>query len=409
MRCKTLQDALEHSRLRQLEDLMGSWRRCHRPEMIASALGSCNLGPFACSSLTQQPAITPVFSNTLSIPNTIHMPPATTTRINTTPAPETVVAPLHVYTEEQNAMIEELREYADTLLLPPTDEYYPWERRWLHMPDTIPRYMRAAKWNLTDGKKRIHATLEWRREFKPDLIPPGEVKIESETGKIIINGFDKDGRPIIYMRPGRENTETSPRQLRHLVWCLERAKDLMPPGQESLVIIVDYKSTTLRTNPSISVARKVLHILQQHYVETLGRAIVVNLPMLLNFFYKGISPFLDPVTRDKMRFNPDLLELIPASQLDADFGGEHAYEFEPESYWNEIVAACGITKDGKRIDFPPPSTPESQSSETTKVEESAPVPSDVLLSTTLSDEKRPVEVSATSVEGDEITSAHEVS
>lgn len=75
----------------------------------------------------------------------------------------------------------------------------------------------------------------------------------------------------------------------------------MPAGQESLVIIVDYKSTTLRTNPSISVARKVLHILQQHYVETLGRAIVVNLPMLLSFFYKGISPFLDPVTRDKVR------------------------------------------------------------------------------------------------------------
>lgn len=94
----------------------------------------------------------------------------------------------------------------------------------------------------------------------------------------------------------------------------------MPPGQESLVIVVDYKSTTLRTNPSISVARKVymrtldprnatdmhvcivkvLHILQQHYVETLGRALVVNLPYLLNFFYKGISPFLDPVTRDKV-------------------------------------------------------------------------------------------------------------
>ena len=74
----------------------------------------------------------------------------------------------------------------------------------------------------------------------------------------------------------------------------------MPPGQESLVIIVDYKSTTIRTNPSISVASKVLHILQQHYVETLGRALVVNLPFLLNFFYKGISPFLDPVTRDKV-------------------------------------------------------------------------------------------------------------
>lgn len=37
----------------------------------------------------------------------------------------------------------------------------------------------------------------------------------------------------------------------------ERAKDMMPSGQESLVIIVDYKTTTLRTNPSITVASKV--------------------------------------------------------------------------------------------------------------------------------------------------------
>jgi len=175
----------------------------------------------------------------------------------------------------------------------------------------------------------------------------------------ILTGFDVDGRPIIYMRPGRENTETSPRQLRHLVYILERAKDLMPPGQESLMIIVDYKSTTLRTNPSISVARKVLTILQHHYVETLGRAIVVNLPMILSFFYKGIAPFLDPVTRDKMRFNPDLFELVPREQLDADFGGEYEYEFEPESYWDQLIEACGIAPDGTRIaeTLPAPTMP----------------------------------------------------
>ncbi|KAF9446275.1 CRAL/TRIO domain-containing protein [Macrolepiota fuliginosa MF-IS2] len=226
--------------------------------------------------------------------------PARTHQVLTRPDPDTVIGPIHEYTDEQLAQIDALREYAFSLLLPPTDPYHPWELRWLQAPDTLPRYMRAAKWIIPEGQRRIKATLEWRREYQPDLIRPDEVKIESETGKIIITGFDRDGRPIIYMRPGLENTETSPRQLRHLVWCLERAKDLMPPGQESLVIIVDYKSTTLRTNPSISIARKVLHILQQHYVETLGRALVVNLPRLLNFFYKGISPFLDPVTRDKV-------------------------------------------------------------------------------------------------------------
>jgi len=197
------------------------------------------------------------------------------------------------------------------------------------------------------------------------------------------------------MRPSRENTQTSPRQLRHLVWCLERAKDLMPHGQESLVIIVDYKSTTLRTNPSISIAGKVLNILQQHYVETLGRAIVVNLPILLTFFYKGISPFLDPVTRDKMRFNPDLFELIPRSQLDTDFGGEHMFTFDSESYWDQIVAACGIAADGTRVEFPPKSNSKMENaSDTEKTSENEMVLPGEELRPPFSEEKASIDVSA---------------
>ncbi|TDL20959.1 CRAL/TRIO domain-containing protein [Rickenella mellea] len=273
---------------------------------------------------------------------------AKTHEVLTAPAPTVTVKP-RSYTAEQEKQIKSLREYADTLILPQSDPYYVWEKRWLDKSDTMPRYMRAAKWRFEEAKKRLQGTLAWRRDFKPELIRPDDVRIESETGKIFLNGFDNEGRPIIYMRPGLENTETSPRQLRHLVWWLERAKDFMPEGQDTLVIVVDYKSTTLRTNPSISTARKVLTILQQHYVETLGRALVVNLPMILNFFYKGISPFLDPVTRDKMRFNEDLRQFIPVEQLDADFGGDYEYEFEPESYWEQVVSHCRIAPDGARL------------------------------------------------------------
>jgi hypothetical protein len=39
----------------------------------------------------------------------------------------------------------------------------------------------------------------------------------------------------------------------------------------------------------------------------------------------------------KMRFNPDLKELIPKEHLDVEFGGEYEYEFEKESYWKQIV------------------------------------------------------------------------
>ena len=61
-------------------------------------------------------------------------------------------------------------------MLPESDTYHKWELRWLAKPDTIPRYMRSAKWDLQDAKKRIEATIHWRREFKPDLIPPEEVR-----------------------------------------------------------------------------------------------------------------------------------------------------------------------------------------------------------------------------------------
>lgn len=66
-------------------------------------------------------------------------------------------------------------QYAHTLLLLESDPYYIWEKRWLNKPDTMARYMRAAKWNFEDAKKRIKGTVEWRREYKPDLIPPDEV------------------------------------------------------------------------------------------------------------------------------------------------------------------------------------------------------------------------------------------
>jgi len=45
-----------------------------------------------------------------------------------------------------------------------------------------------------------------------------------------------------------------------------------------------------------------------------------------------------PIRFQQMRFNPDLFELIPRAQLDGDFGGEYTFVFDPESYWDQIVA-----------------------------------------------------------------------
>jgi len=85
-------------------------------------------------------------------------------------------------------------------------------------------------------------------------------------GDRILTGFDVDARPILYMRPGRENTEVSPRQIQHLIYYLwvipslqkdlvfiivhrERAIDFMPPGQEQVAIVVDVSWLLRATTP----------------------------------------------------------------------------------------------------------------------------------------------------------------
>lgn len=283
-----------------------------------------------------------------SIVNDPNLP--STKEVKTAPASGTKLKTTRKYSDEQKAKIEELRKYAFGLILPETDSYYPWEKRFLEDPGCMPRYCRAAKWNMANAKERIHGTIEWRREYKPDLIKPDDVKVEAETGKIILNGFDSDGRPVIYMRPGRENTEKSPRQIQHLIFHLERAIDFAPPGVETVTIVVDYASATSQSNPSIGTARQALNILQNHYVERMGRAIVVNMPWWVNAFMSAIQPFMDPVTKEKIKFNPEMGEIVPASQLDTEFGGQYNYKFDHEVYWKTLIDQCYIAPDGSRLD-----------------------------------------------------------
>lgn len=229
--------------------------------------------------------------------------------------------------------------------------YIPWERRWIEDPTTSRRYAIAVKWDLANAKKRATDTLQWRREFKPDLLIPDEVKKEGESGKHIVSGFDNVGRPVIYLRPGRENTDANPQQVRYLVWSLERGLDFCPLGQDKLCLLIDYSKATKKTQPSFSTQLHVLSILQNHYPERLGKAIIVNVPWILSSFFTFISPFLDSATRAKvvmLRSPENVKDSIPLDMLDADFGGHWKYQFDFDTYWNTLLDFCGIAPDGTR-------------------------------------------------------------
>ncbi|EGN98659.1 hypothetical protein SERLA73DRAFT_181226 [Serpula lacrymans var. lacrymans S7.3] len=215
------------------------------------------------------------------------------------------------------------------------------EKMWLSY-ECILRYLRATKWDVNEAIKRLEGTLKWRREYGLyDTVTPDLVEPEAVTGKEFIFGYDTAGRPATYMIPSRQNTEESPRQIQYTVWMLERAIDLMGPGVETLALMINYADKA--KNTSLSTARTVLNILQTHYPERLGLALILNTPWMLYAFYKVVTPFIDPITRQKMRFNPKAVAdgiFVPEMLVKQWWGGAMDFEYEHGKYWKGLVGMC---------------------------------------------------------------------
>ncbi|RDA93028.1 hypothetical protein CP533_0736 [Ophiocordyceps camponoti-saundersi (nom. inval.)] len=229
------------------------------------------------------------------------------------------------------------------------------ERRWLTR-ECLLRYLRATRWNVDEAGRRLLSTLAWRREYGIDDFTAEYISPEQETGKQMIAGFDRLARPCLYLNPGRQNTDASPRQLHHLFYNMERVIDLMPPGVETLSLLINFKASKQKQNTSVSVmtSREMLNILQNHYPERLGKALIINglfylfifLSWVVGGFFKIITPFIDPVTREKLKFNEDMRLYVPAEQLwNSDWGGEMDFEYEHATYWSALHDMCRRRRD----------------------------------------------------------------
>ncbi|KAI1139051.1 CRAL/TRIO domain-containing protein [Hypoxylon sp. FL0543] len=216
------------------------------------------------------------------------------------------------------------------------------EKMWLTR-ECLLRYLRATKWHEKEADKRLLETLAWRRDYGVEDLTADHVGPENATGKQIILGYDKQCRPCHYLNPGRQNTDVSPRQVQHLVFMLERVIELMPAQQETLSLLINFKQGKNRSNtaPGIGQGREVLHILQTHYPERLGRAMIINIPWVVSGFFKLITPFIDPLTREKLKFNEDMTQFVPKEQLWSEFpGGELLFEYDHDVYWPALQKLC---------------------------------------------------------------------
>ncbi|KAF9468031.1 CRAL-TRIO domain-containing protein [Collybia nuda] len=270
----------------------------------------------------------------------------------TPPAPVVEADPRATLTDAEREMYAAVLEHfsVPTYTLPGVEngELLEEEKFWLSC-ECLLRYLRAVKWKSSNAAiERLEATLKWRREYGLyDLVTASHVEPEAVTGKEILFGFDMKNRPGFYMFPSRQNTDEPTRQIQFAVWMLERCIDLMGPGVETIDLLINYGDKS-KGGPAFSVARTVLSILQDHYPERLGLALIINVPFLLNAFYKLINPFIDPVSREKMRFNPQVVKdsiFTPEMVMADAWGGSSEFEYVHDKYWPALVELCESRKE----------------------------------------------------------------
>ena len=278
------------------------------------------------------------------LPNTVKVP----TPIELTQAQKDTYLKLLEHFSKPDLKVPTVEKTPTNADMAPLNEF---EKAWLSR-ECLLRYLRATKWILPDAIKRITLSLAWRREFgignlgeeNGDTVTSDSIETENSTGKQVILGYENNARPILYLKAGRQNTKTSHKQVEHLVYMLERVIDFMPVGQDSLALLIDFKEYPdvqgNSTIPPIGVGKEVLHILQTHYPERLGKALVTNIPWLAWTFLKLIHPFIDTMTREKLVFDEPFANYVAMDQLDKLNGGYLDFTYKPDVYWpkmNEIA------------------------------------------------------------------------
>jgi len=185
---------------------------------------------------------------------------------------------------------------------------------------------------------------------------------ESATGKQYVHGVCAVGRPVLYMCPGQQNSSSTRGNLLQLVYSLERAVAAMPPGVEKLTLLIDFGGYSWRVAPSFATQRATLNILQHHYPERLGLAVLWGAPKLFHLAFKAIKPFIDPVTAGKIVFlYPGVAadaarmgELFASDELLAAYGGGSPWVYSNKEYFGVkgggggggAAAAHAVRRDG---------------------------------------------------------------
>lgn len=209
----------------------------------------------------------------------------------------------------------------------------------------LQRYLVARNWDVTKAKKMLEESLKWRASYKPEDIRWSDVCNEAETGKLFKANFrDRNGRVVMIMCPGKQNTTSMDDQMKHLVHSFENAVFSLPKGESQMVWLIDFTGWSIY-NVTIQTSRNFLSILQNHYPERLAMGFMYNPPRIFEPTYQIVKYFIEAKTAEKIKFvypkDQASVELMKTyfdeENIPLEFGGKAALSYDHEEFSRQMV------------------------------------------------------------------------
>ncbi|CAK8542950.1 unnamed protein product [Lathyrus sativus] len=234
-------------------------------------------------------------------------------------------------TEDQQIKIQETRK-----IIGPVADKFPT----ICSDASVLRFLRARNYNTMKAAKMLRGTIKWRLEFKPEKILWDDIAKEALKGRLYRADYlDKQGRVVFVIKAGLQTPSLAMVQIKYLVYCMENAISNLPSTQEQMVWLIDFQGWSTSCI-SLKVTRDTAQVLQNHYPERLGLAVLYNPPKLFESFWTMVKPFLELKTYRKAIFaypdNPKsrvmMEELFDMDKLESCFGGNNKAGMNFEAY-----------------------------------------------------------------------------
>ncbi|KAF9282151.1 hypothetical protein BGZ68_006186 [Mortierella alpina] len=215
-----------------------------------------------------------------------------------------------------------------------------------HPDSLLLRFLRARKWNVTNGMNMILKAFKWRLEDDIEEVKSKSedeldakykgFRLQMEMGKSFVHGTDKMGRPVVYINVRMHKpSDQDPKALeKFTIYVMETGRLMIQPPVETACLIFDMTGFSL-SNMDYNFVKFLVQCFEAYYPESLGVLVIHKAPFVFWGVWKIIEPWLDPVVASKIRFtrnDKELTDIIDADKLPVKYDGgkdQYTYKYIP--------------------------------------------------------------------------------